>query len=224
VVRFDEAPAGTELGAKTTVVLRGIRRHAQLPPLVFEQLLTRCDARIRVLKTLGDAYFDPAKAWSLLEYLIGDDGSPLPRPADASLVTERAFEEYLQSHWDQTPFHEQGVVLSTLERGFASRQVLTPVNSIDLLGFDPKNRTWWVFELKRGRPPDAVVGQVSRYLGWISAARKQAGEKAVGVVLSQGANPKLKYAIEPHPSLSLWIWDKEFRIRRSEDSPGVSYS
>lgn len=49
--------------------------------------------------------------------------------------------------------------------GWPGRQVFTPVNSIDLLGFESAARRWWVFKLKRGRSADAVVGQVSRYMG-----------------------------------------------------------
>ena len=44
-------------------------------------------------------------------------------------------------------------------------------------GFQPARRTWWVFELKKGRPADRVVGQVSRYCGWLQAERDDRRER-----------------------------------------------
>jgi RecB family endonuclease NucS len=69
--------------------------------------------------------------------------------------------------------------------------VFTPVNSIDLLGFESKARCWWVFELKRGRSADRVAGQVSRYLGWIGEERQGNRESSVGAIIVRKADPKL---------------------------------
>jgi len=71
------------------------------------------------------------------------------------------------------------------------------VNAIDLLGFEQQARRWWVFELKRGRSADAVVGQVSRYLGWTGEERRGHRETAVGAIIVNRADPKLSYAVTP---------------------------
>ena len=43
----------------------------------------------------------------------------------------------------------------------------TPVGKIDILTID-EDETFYVFELKWGRGRDKVVGQVTRYMGWVS--------------------------------------------------------
>jgi hypothetical protein len=88
-------------------------------------------------------------------------------------VTGEALEQHLQDHWDATEFAELGIELANEEEhGFPGRQVLTPRNTIDLLGYRRAAREWWVFELKKGRSSDAVVGEVQRYMGWMSAEAK----------------------------------------------------
>ena len=53
---------------------------------------------------------------------------------------------------------------------------------------------WWVFELKRRNTGDVVVGQISRYLGWILQNRSSNHEHAVGAIIAPKINPKLSTA------------------------------
>jgi hypothetical protein len=92
--------------------------------------------------------------------------------------------------------------------------VFTPVNAIDLLGFEPTARRWWVFELKRGRSADRVVGQVSRYLGWIGEERRGSRESAVGAIIVRKADPKLCYAVKANERLSLWEFDDALQVKQ----------
>ena len=80
-----------------------------------------------------------------------------------AILDEKALEEKLVREWPRTVFAKLGVELVTPERhGRPGRQVLTPVNAIDLLGYRRDRREWWVIELKHGRPADQVVGQVAQ--------------------------------------------------------------
>jgi restriction system protein len=128
---------------------------------------------------------------------------------------ERALEEHLEFHWDETPFARSGVELARREvHGWPCRQVFTPVNAIDLLGFEPSARRWWVFELKRGRSADRVVGQVSRYLGWIGDERRGNHETVVGAIIVRKADPKLRYAVKSNERFSLWEFEDELAVRQ----------
>ncbi len=58
--------------------------------------------------------------------------------AEGDQISERALEEHLELHWTETPFARNGVELARREvHGWPCRQVFTPVNAIDLLGFEP---------------------------------------------------------------------------------------
>ncbi len=152
------------------------------------------------------------RLWDLLEDL---PSVPVPRAAEGEQVSERALEVHLEQHWGEAPFARAGVDLARREaHGWPCRQVFTPVNSIDLLGFESKARRWWVFELKRGRSADRVVGQVSRYLGWIGEERRGNRESAVGAIIVRKADPKLGYAVNANERLSLWEFDEQLQVKR----------
>jgi hypothetical protein len=81
-------------------------------------------------------------------------------------------------------------------------------------GYHPQRKEWWVIELKHGRPADDVVGQVSPYLGWVSAECARRGEMATGAIVARDANDKLRYAVRANPRLTLWTWDEELQVTR----------
>lgn len=188
---------------------------ARLDERVFETLAASADARQRVLSIVLGRYGLPARTAELVRHVLGN-AATIDAPRDATAEadwSERVIEEYLVEHWRSTPFARMGVALSRPERdGLPARQVLTPVNAIDLLGFQPAARMWWVFELKRGRPADAVVGQISRYLGWIAEHGRGRGQTAHGVILAGGADHKLTYAVRAHERLSLWTYDAAIEL------------
>jgi hypothetical protein len=196
-------------------VLRHVRC-AQLDEAIFERLAVSFEDRFRVLRILARRYFPSETSGKLWDYL-GHDSAPVPVPvaAEGDQITERALEEHLELHWDETAFAKRGVELARREtHGWPCRQVFTPVNSIDLLGFEAAARRWWVFELKRGRSADRVVGQVSRYLGWISEERRGNRESAVGAIIVRNADPKLRYAVKANDRLSLWEFDDHLDVRQ----------
>lgn len=207
--------AARDAKAEAWDVLRHVRC-AQLDEEIFQRLAGSFQDRFRVLRLLARLYFPTETSGRLWDYL-GDDlpSPPVPCAAEGERISERALEEHLEVHWDETPFAEAGVELARREvHGWPCRQVFTPVNAIDLLGYEAKARRWWVFELKRGRSADAVVGQVSRYLGWLSEERRGRRESAVGAVIVRHADPKLRYAVKAHERLSLWEFDERLAVRR----------
>jgi hypothetical protein len=211
----DALRAARDARAEAWDVLRHVRC-AQLDDSVFQRLAASFKDRFRALRLLSRRYFPTETSGKLWDYL-GDDlpAVPVLRAAEGDEISERALEEHLEQHWAETPFARSGVELARREaHGWPCRQVLTPVNAIDLLGFEAKARRWWVFELKRGRSADAVVGQVSRYLGWMTEERRGHRESAVGAIIVKRADPKLRYAVKAHERLSLWEFDERLAVRR----------
>jgi hypothetical protein len=198
-------------------ILRHVRC-AAMDEEVFATLAASAEARFRLVRLLCTTYL-PADAERKIFGVMGSAeraSEPIEPPPATATLTERALEEHLERHWSDTPFAAMGVALAREDtHGFAGRQVLTPVNAIDLLGYQQPARCWWVIELKRGRPNDAVVGQISRYVGWLMQQRAGAGETAVGAIIAGQADDKLRHAVRPHPSISLWTYDEALRIERA---------
>jgi hypothetical protein len=202
-------------GASAWRVLKSVRC-AELDADVFEALATSFQNRFRVLQTLIQSYDLPRDRtgflWDLLSTEEQDAAVPVAR--EPLIVTEKALEQHLQDHWNATEFAELGIELANEEEhGFAGRQVLTPRNTIDLLGYRRAAREWWVFELKKGRSSDAVVGQVQRYMGWMSAQAKPR-ERVRGAIIVGRADENLKASVASNERLSLWQYDEELRVRR----------
>jgi RecB family endonuclease NucS len=138
----------------------------------------------------------------------------VPIAAEPTAITERAVEEHLETNWRATEFARLGIELSTEERhGLPCRQVLTPRNTIDLLGYRAAAREWWVFELKKGRSSDAVVGQVGRYMTWIGDQAKR-NESVRGAIIVGKADENLKASVRSNERLSLWQYDAALAVRQ----------
>ena len=73
-------------------------------------------------------------------------------------------------------------------------QYPTPVGPIDILCKD-KNGNFVVIELKRGKESDKVVGQIQRYMAWVS--ENLAKNKQVrGIIALKEYDQKLEYAVK----------------------------
>ncbi len=109
------------------------------------------------------------------------------------------------------------------EEGVSGQQYYTEVGVIDLLCTD-SNKDFVIIELKKGRESDRVVGQISRYMGWVQ--EKLAGTKKVkGIIIlhkptsTYVKDEKLHYAVLANPNIelryygiSLNFFDKEQRF------------
>ncbi len=200
-------------GGDAWQVLRHVRC-AELDPEVFTALASSFENRFRLLQLLIQTYDFPRDRTGYLWDLLSTDEEALPVPvaSDASVITEKAVEEYLESHWDSTEFARLGIeLLREEEHGLPCRQVLTPRNTIDLLGYRPSAREWWVFELKKGRSSDAVVGQIGRYMTWV-AGRARRTESVRGAIVVGRVDENLKASVASNERLSLWRYDPQLRV------------
>ena len=87
----------------------------------------------------------------------------------------------------------------------------TGVGPIDILAMD-KDGNFVVFELKLSRGADRVVGQISRYMGWVK--KNMAKDKDVrGVIVASAIDEKLKYAALVVSGITLLEYEIAFRLK-----------
>jgi len=117
---------------------------------------------------------------------------------------ERQLEEFLAANPELI---EPGLAMYRDEDGRPGQQYPTDVGVIDLLC---RRRTGQllVVELKRSKVSDIVVGQISRYIGWV---KKHIADDAdvAGLILCHDRDDALKYAVHAHANLSV----RYFKIR-----------
>ena len=81
---------------------------------------------------------------------------------------ETYLEEFLLSNWDRIDWGRPLEIWES-ETSDVGHQLATPVGRLDFLAKDTDTDALVVIELKRGRPSDRVVGQITRYMGWVRA-------------------------------------------------------
>lgn len=117
---------------------------------------------------------------------------------------EKQIEDFLVSNLGLI---EPGLTLYVDEEKNKGKQYPTDIGIIDLLCCRP-DKSFLVIELKRGKVADEVVGQISRYVGWVKHEIAE-GKQVHGLILSHKEDLALEYAVSANPNLSL----RYFRLK-----------
>lgn len=95
--------------------------------------------------------------------------------------------------------------LECVEQGLTlvGRQYVTPVGRIDLLCRDRRG-TLVVIELKKfGASTEYVIGQITRYMGWVKKHLAGKGQDVRGIIVVAKADENLAYAVSAIPNLEV---------------------
>lgn len=102
---------------------------------------------------------------------------------------EQLLEDFLEKNLDHL---EKGLKLYHDDNGIPGRQYSTDIGIIDLLCID-KDNNFVILEIKKGKGSDKVIGQITRYMGWIK--ENLARSKVVrGIVIVHEIDKKLDYS------------------------------
>ena len=118
---------------------------------------------------------------------------------NAEFTFERHLEDLLVENWDLTDLSKDWDLF--WNDGEAAQQYATKVGPIDLLARHKTKSQWLVIELKKGRSSDAVVGQVTRYMGWVKEHLANGSDPVEGLIVSGDFDEKLRYSIRQIPNL-----------------------
>lgn len=128
------------------------------------------------------------------------------RIAEVNVQMERELENFLINN---LRLIEDGLELYVDEYGKGGRHYQTDVGEIDFLC--KKENNFVIIELKKGRESDKVVGQISRYMGWV---RENLSNNNIvrGIIIVHDFDPKLKYAVLAHDNLELKYYEIQIRF------------
>jgi len=102
---------------------------------------------------------------------------------------EQLLEDFLEKNLDHL---EKGLKLYHDDNGIPGRQYSTDIGIIDLLCID-KDNNFVILEIKKGKGSDKVIGQITRYMGWIK--ENLANNKVVrGTIIVHEIDKKLNYS------------------------------
>ncbi|WP_157763313.1 endonuclease NucS domain-containing protein [Pseudomonas citronellolis] len=149
---------------------------------------------------LSDVEDDPMQIAESIE--AGDDTYGM-------FALEAHLRDYLAKKLPKLPGHDSPLILyRTEDRDGVEFQ--TDVGPIDILATG--NGDFYVLELKVGRGPDAALGQILRYMGWVK--EHLAGDKNVhGIIIASDIGQKLRYAATQVPNVRLMEYDLAVTLR-----------
>jgi hypothetical protein len=141
------------------------------------------------------------------------DSSPEPDiTTECSLFAlESHLRDYLAKNIQKSNLFESKLTLYISADGRDGVEFQTDVGPIDILAVDESNN-FVVLELKLGRGPDACLGQILRYMGWVK--KHLAGEKEVkGIIIASEIPIKLKYAVTQVSNVKLMEYELNFSVK-----------
>ncbi|MFQ6018523.1 MAG: endonuclease NucS domain-containing protein [Kiloniellaceae bacterium] len=111
---------------------------------------------------------------------------------DQAFAAEAHLRDFLVGPQENLEAIEPGLRLFVDDDGRDGVEYPTPVGNIDILAED-RDGGLVIIELKVRRGPDAVVGQILRYKGWVK--RHLAGGRPVrGIIIAQHISDRVRYA------------------------------
>jgi len=138
-------------------------------------------------------------------------GSLVPDEQSGTFALESHLRDYLARNLTNNADFGTGLTVYTSGEGVDGVEFQTDVGPIDILAISP-NGDFHVFELKLGRGPDAALGQILRYMGWVDQHLAN-GKKVFGVILASEISEKLRYAVTQVPSVRLMEYELRFAVR-----------
>ncbi len=138
---------------------------------------------------------------------------PTDREGGGGFVAEDHLRDYLVQHLDMI---EPGLQLFVDDEGNDGVEYRTPVGRIDILAVD-KEGGFVVVELKVGRGPDSVCGQIMRYRSWVKRHLAD-GKRVRGFIIAQHISDRIRYGVADLEDIYLKEYELNLLVR---DVPGL---
>jgi hypothetical protein len=123
---------------------------------------------------------------------------------------EKQLEEFIIENWNESEFGKSLELL--YEDGLMkSQQYRTDIGIIDILAKDKATGSYVVIELKRNQSSDDTVGQVLRYMGWVTENLKEKNVR--GIIVAGTYDEKLYYAQNLIQAVDVFLYEVQFKLK-----------
>jgi hypothetical protein len=129
----------------------------------------------------------------------------------ACFALEAQLRDFIVANISRVPVGGTRLRLYRDSAGRSGREYSTGVGFIDILAVDDSGN-FYVFELELDRGPDRTLGQLTRYMGWVTA-NLAAGSEVRGVVVARSIDDRLRFAAAVMPNVVLLEYEMDFSVR-----------
>jgi len=134
----------------------------------------------------------------------------------AAFGLEHQLRDFIAQNIESIPVNGRRLRLYVDATGRDGVEYPTAVGPIDILAIEKETEAFVVFELKRGRTPDHVIGQIARYMGWLKSTLAKDRDLS-GVIVAKQIAPNLRYAVKAVPNVSLFEYEVSFTLKAAPD-------
>ena len=127
---------------------------------------------------------------------------------------ERYLHEFMRDNWDSIPELKDWLLYEEDGDPVGYEYNAGEVGRIDLLARHRTQPRWLVIELKRNQTSDETVGQMLRYMGWVSEHMTDSDEQVNGLVICNACDERLRYALMFTKNVDLMVYEVQFNLRR----------
>lgn len=128
---------------------------------------------------------------------------------------EKQLEDFIIHNWEASEFGASYDLI--YENGeLVSQQFATDIGRIDILAKEKTSGAFVVIELKRNQTSDDAVGQLARYMGWVS--EKFDRQDVKGIIVAGSYDKKLDYATRMLPSCKVFIYNVSFTLSEHQSA------
>ena len=155
--------------------------------------------------------------WEEIEGILGQQNSSL-KVADEDVenpmvfALEKHLEDFLVSNWANTEFAKT-MDIYEVDGEQVGRQFPSDTGNIDILAQTKDGRELVVIELKRGRVSDVVVGQLLRYMGYVTVLDPD--KKVRGIVIGTDDDQRFRRALSMVPNADFYRYDVSFTVSKA---------
>lgn len=187
----------------------------------FDETIDRCEMSDALRNSAGSigTISQVSKYRDELEGLIkGEAPKPVLISTDESIedpvvfALEKHLEDFLIANWTQTPLGKNYDIYQE-EENFG-RQFPTDTGPIDILAVSKDKQEVLVVELKKGRASDAVVGQIQRYMGYITEEIAEENQCVRGVIIALEDDLRIRRALKVAPNIDFYRYEVKFDLRK----------
>ena len=123
---------------------------------------------------------------------------------------EKHLEDFLVANWNQTPLGKKYDIYKD-EENFG-QQFPTDTGPIDILAISKDKKEVLVVELKKGRASDSVVGQIQRYMGYVTEFVAEDNQQVKGVIIALDEDQRIKFALKVAPNIEFYRYEVKFDL------------
>ncbi|MFZ2620456.1 MAG: endonuclease NucS domain-containing protein [Alphaproteobacteria bacterium] len=189
----------------------------------FEQAIDRADMSEALrysTGSIGTISKITSYADEIVRFMGGGRLTAQPLEATEEAVAfalEKHLEDFLVQNWKQTELGKDYDIYE-VDGEMVGQQYATDTGPLDILAISKDKKILLVVELKKGRPSDAVVGQVLRYMGYVQEELAESTQMVRGVIIAQENDVRLQRALSMVPQLDFYQYEIRFKLSKPQNN------